>query len=518
MQDEIKITVLMGRLLELMARSPDISDDHRMTMHALAEILSRRSASVVLDKDGLVVEGVAVPDDTPFAMTLRDRLKAHEIARVHLAHGGSAVDLVELLRALAAAPPPAKPARELTSRLATAHVVSVSIVSQEQEAGASARRAVRVTAALNAAEKPVPAAAPPPTPPAIPIPQAPRKTVTQKPVPSPQRSLSGTLASSVERVGQGDEAQLLSRLDQVQVAIVRAMAANELGQALEALLLLVRQEAETKLPDVQRQYGIALRRLLTAEHLKKFAPLAFDDVYHEDIAFLMRRAGKQGTKVLLDLLIEAPSQAERLAYLKALRQMEEGADVIASLLTHHEWFVVRNAADLVGEMRIVEAVPALSRAAQNPDPRVRRAIGMALAKIATAETALSLRKLVTDEDPQVRLAVVKEIGGRALSGLAMPLVSAASSEEDPDVLGEYYRALGRIGTPDAVAALSKAAQDSGRLLSRKPVGPRLAAIEALGLAGGASAVTVLKELVQNRSNDVRAAAAAALERATASAG
>jgi len=66
-----------------------------------------------------------------------------------------------------------------------------------------------------------------------------------------------------------------------------------------------------------------------------------------------------------------------------------------------------------------------------------------------------------------------------------------------------------------VAALVKAANDTGGLFSRKPAGPRLAAIEALGLAGGASAVAVLKELVQNRSNDVRAAAAAALERANA---
>src|SRR4030042_1830830 len=77
-------------------------------------------------------------------------------------------------------------------------------------------------------------------------------------------------------------------------------------------------------------------------------------------------------------------------------------------------------------------------------------------------------------------------GGRARAGLAMPLVSAASSELDPGVLGEYYRALGRIGTPDAVAALVKAAQEAGGLLSRKPVGPRLAAVEALGLAGGAN--------------------------------
>jgi HEAT repeat protein len=303
----------------------------------------------------------------------------------------------------------------------------------------------------------------------------------------------------------------------VQAGIVKAISANELDQSLEALLRLIRLETDATSPDVQRAYGIALRRLLTTEHLRRFAPLAFDEVYHEDIVKVMRRAGKAGTKMLLDLLIEAPSQAERRAYLRALRQMEEGSDVIASLLGHHEWFVVRNAADLVGELKLVEAVPALSRVAQHTEARVRRAVGLALARIGTPETALSLRKLVTDADPEVRLAVVKELGGRGMSGLAMPIVSAAGAEQDPEVLSEYYRALGRIGTPDAVQALVKAAQESPGLLSRKPQGPRLAAIEALGTAGGPSAVAVLKELMESRSGDVRATAAGALERATASA-
>jgi HEAT repeat protein len=329
---------------------------------------------------------------------------------------------------------------------------------------------------------------------------------------------TSTLAAMVDRLpDDADPAPLLTRLDNVGALIVRAITGNQLTPALEAILKLIRQEADVTNADTQRQYGVTLRRLLTSEYLKKFAPLAFDEVYHEDIALLMRRAGKQGTKILLDLLIEAPSQAERLAYLKALRQTEEGADVIASLLNHHEWFVVRNAADLVGEMRLAEAVPALARAAQHTEPRVRRAIGIALARIGSAETALPLRKLVTDPDPQVRLSVVKEVGGRALSGLAMPLVSAASTELDPDVTAEYYRALGRIGTPDAVAALLKAAQEGRGLLSRKPLGPRLAAIEGLGLAGGAPAIAVLKELAQHRSGDVRAVAGAALQRATASA-
>lgn len=500
MQDETKLAVLLGRLLDLMMRSSEISDDHRTTLGALVEFLSRRSASVVLDDDRITVEGTDVPADTPFVPTLRDRMTLHEVARLHLAHGASTVDIVELLRGLAAQPGPGRPAKALATRLGTADVVSVTIVSREQAASAAARSAMRASQALKATQVP------------------PAKRATQMDLKRPQRP-STTLGALVDQLEDDrDPTPLLSRLDGVGATVARAIQANELTQALDAILKLMRLEAEANNPDTQRQYGITLRRVLTSEHLKKFAPMAFDEVYHEDVALLMRRAGKQGTKILLDLLIEAPSQAERLAYLKALRATEEGADVIASLLSHHEWFVVRNAADLVGEMRIVEAVPALGRAAANSEPRVRRAIGIALAKIGTAEAALPLRKLVTDPDPQVRLSVVKEVGGRALSGLAMPLVSAASSELDPDVLAEYYRALGRIGTPDAVQALVKAAQDAGGILSRKPIGPRLAAIEGLGGAGGPTAVAVLKELAQNRSSEVRTVATAALERASAPSG
>jgi len=507
MRDEIKVAALLGRLLELMGKSSETTDDHRAAMHALADVVGKRSMALMLTGAGVTVEGEEVPEATPYIGNLRDRMVAHGLTRLFFAHGASATDLVEIARALVAPPLPSRSGEGLAERLTEAHVVTVTVITREQESAAAPRRAVRVTEAL---QTPSSSGAPQQL-----LVESPSKESAFAALERRQRAAPGTLAAAVERLQDANDPQpILHRLDGIQVGIVKAIGANELTQALEAILRLVRQEGQARDPDLERAYGIALRRLLTAEHLKKFAPMVFDEVYHEDVALVMRRAGKQGTKILLDLLIEAPSQAERRAYLKALRQVEEGADVIASLLSHHEWFVVRNAADLVGEMRIVEAVPSLAKASQNDDARVRRAIGLALARIGTAETALPLRRLVTDPDPQVRLSVVKEVGGRTLSGLAMPLLSAASAEQDPGVLSEYYRALGRIGTPDAVQGLIKAAQDTGKLLSRRPAGPRLAAIEGLGLAGGPAAIAVLKELVQNRSGDVRAAAAGALERAT----
>jgi hypothetical protein len=513
MRDEIKYAVLIGRLLDLLARTPETTEDHRAALRALVDLASRGSATVQVDANGVTVEGVQIPDDTPYAPLVRERFMVHGLSRVHLAHGASAVDLVHLLRALAAAPTSSAPGPDLDAHLRRAKVTTVAIVTAELDSVTKPRRDVRITEALEASAK----SAPPAPAPGFDLVPAGRGTAYEDMV-RQQDPQPDTLAAAVGRLSEErDHHTLLATLHGVQNGITRAIATNELSQALEAILRLIRLEAETGETNAQRAYGIALRRILTADTLRRFAPLVFDDLYHGDIVMMMRRAGTQGTKVLLDLLIEAPSQAERRAYLKALRQIEEGADVVTSLLSHHEWYVVRNAADLVGELRLAEAAPALGQVVQHEDPRVRRSVGIALARIGTPETALHLRKLLADPDKTVRLAVVREVGGRALGGLAMPLVTAAGAEEDPEVLGEFYRALGRIGTPDAVQVLLKAAR-SGGLLSRRPVGPRLAAIEGLGLAASPAAIAFLRELAGGRSSEIRAAASAALQRARASGG
>lgn len=509
MRDETKIAVLVGRLLDLLSRGPETTDDHRSALHALVDLLARRSATLAYAENQLTVEGVPIPEPTPFLDRLAERFTVHEVARLQFGHGPSPVDLVQTLRALAEPPAQTGAGRALEDRLRRDGVTGVVVVSRETEEGSRSRRDVRVTDALQVETGARPARADLPE-----LVPAARGAAYQEMM-RQQMAQANSLAAAVARLAdEHDSGALLGKLDQVQAGIAKAVATNELNQALEAVLRLIRQEADTRDPDVQRVYGIALRRILTADTLRRFAPLVFDDMYHDDIVMMMRRAGTQGTKLLLDLLIDAPTQAERRAYLRALRQVEEGTDVVTSLLNHHEWYVVRNAADLAGELQIGEAVPGLGRAATHADPRVRRSVGIALARIGTPETAGHLRKMLGDPDPEVRVAVLREIGGRTLSGLAMPLVTAAEAEEDPEVLAEYFLALGRIGTPDAVQALAKAARSSGGILSRRPAGPRLAAIAALGVAGSPAAVETLRALAGRRGT-VGSAATAALRQARA---
>jgi HEAT repeat protein len=513
MRDEVKLTVLFGRLLDLLARGTETTDDHRAALRALVALVASRSMTIVVADGQVAVEGFPIPDDTPFADVVRARFALHDVARVLIGCGASAVDLAQVLRALAT-PPTTAPAAHLTEQLRQGKVATVAIVSSDFESVHQAQRETRITEALK----------PPATPHQRPAGLVPgeiapdSRTAVFDEMIRQQRAQGNTLVAAVARLAdESDSLALLGKLDQVQHGLAKALDTGELNQAIEAILRLIRQEQDAVSPEAQRAYGIALRRVLTTDTLRRFAPYIFDEVYHHDIVMLMRRAGTQGTKTLLDLLIEAPSQAERRACLKALRMLEEGQDVIASLLNHHEWFVVRNAADLVGELKIAEATAALGKVVAHDDPRVRRSVGLALARIGTPETAVHLRKLLVDPDPDVRMAVVKEVGGRALGGLAMPLVSAAEAERDPDVLGEFYRALGRIGTPDAVQALIKASAGKG-LFSRKPLGPRLAAVEALGTAGTPSALAALEQLAARRHGEVRTAAMTALHKARATAG
>jgi HEAT repeat protein len=92
----------------------------------------------------------------------------------------------------------------------------------------------------------------------------------------------------------------------------------------------------------------------------------------------------------------------------------------------------------------------------------------------------------------------------------MPLVLALEEEKDPDVVRELTFALGRIGSPDAVQALIKMAQPSGKFFGRKPSGLRITAVEALRVAGTPSAVGTLQTLSNDSDKQVRAAAQQAL--------
>ncbi len=256
-------------------------------------------------------------------------------------------------------------------------------------------------------------------------------------------------------------------------------------------------------------HRIEFKRLMSRRVLGMIARLAHGDRKQEAITVL-RRFGTEGTEVLMDLLVEAPNIGERRGFYSALVQMNEGTSVIVQHLTHPQWYVVRNAADLCGELALAEAVPALARQTRHPDERVRKAVAEALGKISTPVAMETLARMLADSAPQVRLQAVAHLRGRRVRGMTGPIGELLQREEDAAVQHEALLALGRIGSPEAIVLLTDWASDGGGLLRRKSMAGRLTAVQSLALAGP-SAAGALTTLQRDSTKEIREAATAAMQ-------
>jgi hypothetical protein len=341
-------------------------------------------------------------------------------------------------------------------------------------------------------------------PPAAPVPPPPSTR------PSPEAG--GTpISLALARVAEDPYGyQVLERLTALEREIQRALANNEVEPAVHALSAVVTWEPQAPKGSAANAYAITLQRTLTVAALTQLAALIGDRWLGAEVMKVMQRGRIDAVEVLLGLLTTSESIRERKQYMNVLRTIPEGFSQVVHMLTDGRWFVVRNVAELMGEHRIVEAVPDLSRCLGHADARVRRAAAIALAKIGTPATVEPLRRVLKEGDSEMRALVAASIGGSDARALAMPLVALAEQEEDDEVLKEYYLALGRIGTANAVTALAQAAQPGRRLLKRRPTAPRAAAVEGLRLAGGQPALAALEELTDDGDKAIRQAARAAV--------
>ncbi|HKW41736.1 MAG TPA: HEAT repeat domain-containing protein, partial [Gemmatimonadales bacterium] len=370
-----------------------------------------------------------------------------------------------------------------------------------------------------AAPSPPPASSPPPPPKTAPPKAAraesgqPAKWATTPDAAPARESLPAAAAEPLAEVERDPEGPMVG--DHL-AALVRhvetALKQNRLEQILGVVAGIIRVEQHVPESSGQRrQYSIALRRMYTKPVLEALARLLNTPKHRVAAVLGLQRGGAAAVEVLIDLLVAAPTVSERRAVFDALRQMTEGTEQLVHMLDHPEWFVVRNVAELLGELGMDEAIPALGKRLDHSDERVRKAVALALAKIGSRGAAEPLRRALRDRSTEVRMQVAVGIGGRKSSALAMPLVVAMEEEKDETVVRELILALGRIGSAEAVQALIKWAQPSGRIFGRRPSALRLAAVEALRLAATPAALGTLEGLSSDGDRHVREAAKSAVE-------
>jgi len=263
--------------------------------------------------------------------------------------------------------------------------------------------------------------------------------------------------------------------------------------------------------ELRRAYTIALRRITTPSMLRGIGRLLprlpeMRDSLHE--VFL--RLGPDGAEALIELLTVAESKTDRRAYLAALVKCRDAVPTLIHLLGDKRWYVVRNAIDLLGEMRAVEAENALTEVANHQEERVRRSAATALARLGTMRSIQVVQQMLTDAVVEVRVHAVQGLASVKSPRAVSVLARALDSESDQEVQAVIFAALGRQATEEAVARLIKAAESEGRLFRRKPTAVRLSAIQALAEANTPAALAALRRFADDKDRDVRDAAVRAL--------
>lgn len=491
------VSSLFGALFFLVRHEPGATEDHAALAAALRASHGSGELRIEIDPETLLIDGKPVMLESPGATMLFEQMYLHGVRSLRVHPDASEADLIRFATVLGAFPGTYDSYAQVVDALgSSADRLALTQGANDFEVFRSMPWRPRGVYGTDQAETP-----------RLDVPQIPGQTPPEyhqfqelvlEPDITPEAAPRPTLP--VDRSRPSLEALVSHGRD--------AIEREDWGGLLEVALLIAEGESEAPSELTSSTYRIELKRLMSRKHLAMIARFLQSERKQEAIV-LLRRFGADSTEILMDLLIQAMTISERRGYYSAITQMSEGADAVVQHLGHQQWYVVRNAADLCGEMGLAEAVPDLARQVSHPDERVRKAVAEALGRIGTPQAMEPLRQLMADPSPAVRLKAVVHLNGRGARGMPQALAELLRTEANDDVQHEALLALGRIATPDALVQLREWAQPGGKLLGRKPLSVRLVAVKALTLAGPA-AVDIMGSLERDESPEVRAAASAAI--------
>jgi HEAT repeat protein len=308
----------------------------------------------------------------------------------------------------------------------------------------------------------------------------------------------------LDRAGGSPEVQRI--VDDLVVAAEQGARDGDLDLVADAAIGLHARRGDPRGGELSRVSAAALRRLLTPTFLRILPRAAARSRPRADaLQAVLHAAGEDGAAAVIAHVTLAPTLADRRFSFEMLLKLPAAIPVLSRMLAAPQWHVARNAAHLLGELHAAEAQGVLGTALQHADERVRRAAAHALAKLGTQPAVQSLRTALVDPSARVRVQVAAGLAGRKGSKSSTTLTRALDEETDVEVQLALLMALGKLGTPDAVNRLIKAAEPDGRLFKKKPIAFRVAAVHALGDVRTPAARAVLQSLANDKEREVREA-------------
>ncbi|HET7458870.1 MAG TPA: HEAT repeat domain-containing protein [Gemmatimonadaceae bacterium] len=531
-----------SRLVWLLLNDAASVDQQKGALRALVTV--GKDGPVTLSTQGmrLLANGALCPEALQGVPEVAAQLIGHAVRELKVEQAAAPGDLLGAARLLAAEPVPGDQGQAFASKLAAlgAKTVAVSVggsvgvgfadlemevlsaeESEDASAAASAMAAdlgaATATAAANAARTAAAAAAAAKgggaaAAAAVAAPSTSSGAFLDFAAPAPPRERLADLFSELDAA---TSPAIVSRLlDELVTAAEQAARSGDIEKVADALGGVVKREPKTQDGPLRGAYGMAARRLFKPTLLRPVAQMvATRPARADDYVATLARAGEDGADALIEQLTNASSLGERRAYFDALVRLNAGVSALVHMLGDARWYVVRNAADLLGEMKATEADVPLGELLKHDDERVRRAAVSALGKLGTAKSATTLQHALRDSAPGVRTQAAAGLAAHAAGGNAAAgktataaLGDAFDAELDGEVQLALLAALGRVGTADAVQRLMKVAEPEGRLFKKKAPALRVAAVHGLGEARTPAALNALSELLTDKEKEVRDAA------------
>jgi HEAT repeat protein len=500
------LAIRFARLVALVAAQPAAVAEHRPAVRALAKALAAGSVELTCDADGvLCADGAAVVDDDAEAAAalafLGARLHDYGVDALTLGRGAAEADLSDLARLLATAPTQADPQAFFAARAAAVDARSIP-----------RRLRARAPEPPAAAEpEPEPVVAAPPEPEVDPEPSADARSelLTEAlAIPESADPEQATLFRELAAATAADALRpLLEQLTLRADLAFRTGAFDALVESMAALIAIEFQQlARDESEDWRREFSQAVRRLAKPVILRQLAVLRHVKSDNADVAArvqaILYRYGTDGAAALIDEWANAPSLAARGVILQALRGLRRTHDSLFEMVRDTREPVVRQALEILGLLGDVRSEQLVIEQLRHPEPRTRRAVAAALERFPSVGALDALGLMLLDESAMVRARAVAALIPRGPAALKL-LAPLLETEPEREVLYGVIAAVGRIGTPDGVQLLIRAAQGETAHPQRRAAAYRLQACSALVLIRTPQAMAAVQALRDDRDRDVR---------------
>lgn len=239
--------------------------------------------------------------------------------------------------------------------------------------------------------------------------------------------------------------------------------------------------------------------------------LCREESHHDELVALLVHLGAPAASLLLERLKEEQRSTYRRRLLGAL--IQQGKVAMPSLLESLQdprWYVVRDAAFVLGEFRAEEAIGPLARQLKHKDHRVRWEVVKALGLIGDPKAAEPLLVALQEKDRMTCQYAIAALGDLKEAKAAAPLIGIASKHKDRELRKAAIMALGQVGGPEALRLLVATLKRQSLFRRRAREKLRIAAAVALGMMGTGEAFEALTAQAEAASGKLRQACLHAL--------